>query len=96
MKYQVKCMTSDEVLFESFLEEECYEWAEYEVEPVYIHQFVTCRGCEQEGYERYDAHGISTGNWCADCYDSDRYPYRKDRYPTIETHGYGERLSDDY
>ena len=64
----------------------------------YVHQFMNCRGedCENEAQEQHDGHGISTGYWCDDCYESDKYPYRKDRYPTIETHGYGERLNDDY
>jgi hypothetical protein len=56
-----------------------------------------CRGCGTvHAQERYDAHGITTGHWCQSCYDSSKYPYRKDRYATIETHGYGERLSDNY
>jgi len=56
-----------------------------------------CRGCESVyANEMHDAHGITTGYWCNDCYESNKYPYRKDRYPTIETHGYGERLEDDY
>ena len=97
MRYQVKCMKSDNVLFESFLIEECQQWIEWEdIQEFYVYKFITCRGCDEEGYEHYDAHGISTGHWCNDCYESDRYPYRKDRYPTIETHGYGERLSEDY
>ena len=29
---------------------------------------------------REDAYGIPTGFYCDDCYDSDRYPYRRDRY----------------
>jgi len=64
----------------------------------YVKEFITCRGdsCENEGNEQYDAHFISTGYWCEDCYNSSKYPYRKDRYPTIETHGYGEQLNDDY
>jgi hypothetical protein len=43
----------------------------------------------------YDAHGITTGYWCDDCYENN-YPYRKDFYPTMETHGFGDRLEDDY
>jgi hypothetical protein len=60
-----------------------------------------CKGCQeyedgQKGVqERHDAHGITTGHYCEDCYE-DNYPYRKDKYPTLETHGYGERLSEDY
>ena len=58
----------------------------------------TCKGRECNSTDvspRYDAHGIPTGNYCEPCYKNN-YPYRKDRYPTIETHGYGERLDDDY
>ena len=56
-----------------------------------------CKGCDTPyASEMHDAHGITTGFWCDKCYDSDKYPYRKDRYPTQETHGYGERLEDDY
>ncbi len=63
----------------------------------YVARVIPCRGCEDgEGEEQHDAHFISTGYWCNDCYESDRYPYRRDKYPTVETHGYGERLSDDY
>lgn len=29
---------------------------------------------------RQDAYGIPTGYYCDDCYESDRYPFRKDRY----------------
>lgn len=56
-----------------------------------------CKGCQTpEAYERSDAHGITTGIWCEECYNSSKYPYRKDRYPTMETHGYGEYLDDNY
>jgi hypothetical protein len=100
MKYQVKCMTTDDVLFESHDRQECGEWIDYEglgLGDVYLQQIISCRGCGgDESQEQSDAHGISTGHWCHKCYESDKYPYRKDRYPTIETHGYGERLEDDY
>lgn len=55
-----------------------------------------CRGCQKVSHEvdeRYDAYGISTGQWCDTCYDSSKYPYRKDRY---DYEGAGERLDDDY
>jgi len=55
MKYQVKCMHTDEVLFEAFSRYECGEWMEY----------------EQLGM-------------------GDAWIQQN------ETHGYGERLSDDY
>lgn len=54
-----------------------------------------CRGCETPyADEKWDAHGITTGIWCEQCYNSDKYPYRKDKYPTIENDGYGEQLHD--
>ncbi len=96
MKYQVKCISTDDVLFESYDRQECGEWIDYEglgLGDVYLKKIIGCRGCDNEGHQQYDAHGISTGYWCHECYESDRYPYRKDRYPTIETHGYGERLN---
>jgi hypothetical protein len=99
MMYQVKCSITDEVLFQGFSQYECGEWMEYEglgMGDAWIDQVIICRGCSNEGHEMYDGHGISTGYWCHECYESSRYPYRKDRYPTIETHGYGERLSEDY
>ena len=59
-----------------------------------------CRGCSTPyANEQHDAHGITTGNWCEDCYEDESiYPYRKDKYPTMETHGFGEvlGLDDDY
>lgn len=56
-----------------------------------------CKGCDAlHASEQFDGHGITTGLWCDDCYNSDKYPYRKDKYPTMETHGYGEQLNDDY
>jgi hypothetical protein len=58
MKYQVKCMHTDEVLFEAFTRYECGEWMEY----------------EQLGM-------------------GDAWIQQNE---TEETHGYGERLSDDY
>ena len=50
-----------------------------------------CRGCKEDsGYDvrplnyhswaRSAAYGIYTGVYCDDCYDSDKYPYRKDNY----------------
>jgi hypothetical protein len=107
MKYQVKCRggkfiymdTTDNVLFESESMYECQDWMDYKEltnEDAWIDRVIECRECSNEGEEQYDAHGISTGYWCHECYESDKYPYRKDAYPTIETHGYGERLSEDY
>ena len=70
------------------------KWADNEHIYFKVH---TCRSCQvEETEERFDYHGVHTGWWCHECYDSDKYPYRKDAYPTIETHGYGERLDNDY
>ena len=53
-----------------------------------------CRGCGTvHANECHDAYGITTGFWCDECYDSDKYPYKKDRY---DYEAYGERLDDDY
>lgn len=56
---------------------------------------ITCNGCHKKDtvqveplnhrWMRLDYHGIFTGYYCDECYDSDRYPYRKDDY----THGTG-------
>lgn len=57
-----------------------------------------CKGCgeyKDDVQERSDAYGIFTGHYCENCYEN-HYPYRKDRYETIEFHGEGERLEDDY
>jgi hypothetical protein len=63
---------------------------------------IYCQGCkkEEEGtrpiihhwWARSDYYGIYTGLYCDDCYNSDKYPYKKDHYPTIELDGYGEQL----
>jgi hypothetical protein len=46
-----------------------------------------CRGCEATTKDRdstvemrYDAYHIPTGYWCDKCYNSSKYPYRKDEY----------------
>ena len=98
MKYQIINENTGLVEYEDFdREETCRVFNESYSYGHYMQEIIPCRGCEDgEGQEQYDAHGISTGYWCYECYDSNRYPYRKDKYPTIETHGYGERLEDDY
>lgn len=66
---------------------ECY--STYEAEDIiedleegyYYKEVHQCKGCSSEEPEpRYDAYGYSTGDWCDKCYDSSKYPYRKDRY----------------
>ena len=65
--------------------------------PPYMRDFHHCKGCRTviEVHERCDYYGIFTGHYCDDCYENN-YPYRKDRYPTMEYDGYGDYLEDDY
>jgi Pyruvate/2-oxoacid:ferredoxin oxidoreductase delta subunit len=52
-----------------------------------------CKGCGTvHANECHDAYGITTGHWCDECYDSPRYPYKKNRY---DYRGAGERLDYD-
>lgn len=47
-----------------------------------------CRGCNDVTYsDRYDHYGIPTGYWCDKCYDSNKYPYRKDAYDPYNDYG---------
>jgi hypothetical protein len=68
-----------------------------------------CQGCEKKAddgfnngelvyhyWARNDAYGFYTGLYCDDCYNSDKYPYKKDRYETIEYDGCGEQLESDW
>ena len=98
MKYQIINQNTGLVEIEFYDRNEAYDVLDESYEHNhYVRRVISCRGCGcDESQEQSDAHGISTGYWCHECYESSRYPYRKDRYPTIETHGYGERLNDDY
>jgi hypothetical protein len=60
-----------------------------------IIKVIPCRGCgTHEGSDmQYDAYGIETGHWCYPCYESNKYPYRKDRY---DYEGAGERLEEEW
>ena len=56
----------------------------------------SCRGCREfklDTDKRTDWYGIYTGHYCEDCYENN-YPYKKERYATIEYDGYGEQLED--
>jgi len=55
---------------------------------------IPCNSCGSEyATPRSDYYGIPTGHYCQSCYDDPtKYKYRKDRYPTIEHDGFGERL----
>jgi len=67
---------------------------------------VTCNGCSNHenvnswseikyhNWHRSDAYGLSTGIWCDECYESSKYPYRKDRYYDLSY--CGERMDDGY
>ena len=66
-----------------------------------------CNGCKKKADEgftsgellyhywsRVDAYGLFTGLYCDSCYNSDKYPYRKDRYH--DPAYCGERMDEDY
>ena len=68
---------------------------------------VICQGCRKkadEGFNsgeltyhywaRNDAYGLYTGLYCDGCYNSDKYPYRKDEY--YDPAYAGERMDEDY
>ena len=64
--------------------EECRQnWPNeiWEIEEGTSHIYIKCRGCESVYCNmQHDVYGIPTGNWCDECYNSDKYPYRKDQY----------------
>lgn len=76
---------SHDMWFEGNLCEDCHEWSS-----------IPCKGCstKKDVSEQKDAYGYSTGYWCNSCYESDRYPYRRDRY--FDASYAGERLENDY
>ena len=102
MEYQVinnKTNKVEQVFYTQEDAMECVDF-DYSFATHSIIEVISCRGyhrfgCENEGHERHDWYGISTGHWCDECYES-KYPYEKSRYATEEYDGYGERLSDDY
>jgi len=49
---------------------------------VYVKRVIECLTCyENEGEERFDYYGYSTGYHCDDCYhNNSKYKYRKDAY----------------
>jgi hypothetical protein len=94
MKYQVINDKTNKVEEEFYIKEDALDCVDFKFsfETHSIIQVISCRGCDKEGHERQDWYGISTGHWCDECYESNRYTYRKDAYETIERHGDGERL----
>jgi hypothetical protein len=77
--------------------EQVFPEYEFRIEEGTDYIYTKCRGCQTVyAEERFDAYGITTGHWCDDCYENN-YPYRKDRYPTMEHDGYGDYLEpEDY
>lgn len=99
MKFQVINRNTLNVECEFFMREDAIDAIEYDYswDTHTINAVVPCRGCgSHESDERHDWYGITTGHWCDDCYESNRYPYKKSRYATEEYDGYGERLGEDY
>ena len=98
MKYEIYSYKTDELvntvydLMEAQMEVDMLGADEYYY--VTLHACKTI-DCKHDANERFDAYGITTGWWCDSCFNSNKYPYRKDKYPTIETHGFGERLNND-
>ena len=90
--YHVWSYQSDKELFNTIHPEDLYDYEHSD--DYYITTSIGCKLCQQPSVERFDAYGIYTGCYCDKCYDSPQYPYRKDRYPTQEYHGYGERLNE--
>jgi hypothetical protein len=60
-------------------------------EGFYMTEELVCKcGNDKEVSARYDVYGYATGDWCDECYENGRYPYRKDRY--YDYFNAGERL----
>jgi len=73
---------------------QCWPESEFWIEPGTDYIYTKCKGCGTvHANECHDAYGITTGHWCDECYDSDKYPYRKDHYDYAEN---GECLENDY
>jgi hypothetical protein len=68
MKYQVKCMHTDEVLFEAFNRYECGEWMEYEelgMGDAWIEE-VDYKTCDRCCYDVVDDDGNIMEHICID------------------------------
>jgi hypothetical protein len=89
MRFQGLDWNTGAVLFEGNSVFELQEQADHQGctdwNLVTIHE---CRSCESEQtQERYDHYGNSTGQWCDPCYNSSKYPYRKDAYDPYNEEG---------
>jgi len=88
MKYQALDYTTNEVLCETndIVELELRMAMIAPDEAWCLRKIPSCRGCKAYAderssvQERFDHYGITTGHWCDACYESGRYPYRKDAY----------------
>lgn len=72
-------------------------WHKFDGQLIMCSDVHSCRGCQTIGHEveeRHDAHGITTGQWCDACYNSSKYPYKKEKY--YDYLDAGEYLDDDY
>ena len=92
MRYDIY-NSQDKLVYTAYGDDEADEMMEHYGDGHYLREVIPCRGCQEEGHMQHDAYGITTGHWCNTCYDSDKYPYRKDAY---DYEAYGERLDDDY
>jgi hypothetical protein len=98
MKYIV--YKNDVEVYESYDADDIDDFVQEQENPYdyNVMKVFACKGCGEYHDDvqlRYDAYGIETGYYCENCYETN-YPYRKDRYPTMEYHGYGEQLYDEY
>jgi len=75
-----ECRKPDKDFPELFGDYECRE------------EIYNCPKTTEHKWARFDAYGIYTELCCDECYENGNYSYRKDRYPTMENDGYGERL----
>lgn len=83
----------DELVNTAYDSDDAEEMCEQQGDGSYMREVIPCKGCDEEGELMHDAYGIPTGHWCATCYDSPKYPYRKEAY---DYEACGERLEDDY
>lgn len=84
IKFQAIDNKTDKVITEAHSQFELSENMEFIFQDHTDWRMITvygCRGCESDdAYERSDYYGISTGHWCDHCYNSIKYPYKKDAY----------------
>lgn len=97
MIYQIINRSTGKVVLESMDEYEIDMAMEYDFDgyDYVLYKMIPCNGCGSDSEMRHDAYGVPTGHYCDKCYnDPTKYRYRKDRYPTLERDGYGDRLDE--